>query len=371
MLEVDPTRTAVAVYAELAASQAAEIERATPTLEVALGESAPALVSQRLTPRALDVRRAAVQALLPGDLLPPGEYVVRLALAGGGAPPARALRITLPATPQEAEQRARTLRPAADFLAGLLPPFKREDALQPELLAAVLGRLEVQAAPLSGRLATAVARARAGDWPGLLAALGTEGEAGLGFAFLRGLGLYATGESAAAASQLRVAARASSDFFGTPLYLGACLATQGQERQAVGAWQTALIGEGSRTPGPYRLLADALLRTDQAPGAAELLEEALAQWPQDASLTRRLALSAALQGERARALELLAHSAHERADVNLLWAVLRLRFQDFLAGQADREGLARDARAYLAAGGPQQALVRLWLERVSAEPGAR
>lgn len=369
LIEVDLGRAPAAAYTELGAPLVAEIERTSLTFEIADDERGPALVSQPLVPRKLDARRAAVQAELPSDLLPPGDYVVRLVVraAGQSAQVTRRIQVTLPATSAEAAARARGLRPSADFLSAAVAPFKREDALAPELLESALARLASLQGPPAGRLAEAAGQARAGDWPGVLKSLGRAGESGLGADFLRGLALYATGENAAAAAQLRLAARQSPDFFGTALYLGACLAVQGQDRQAVGAWQTALIGEGARTPALYRLLADALLRTGQADGARDVLEEALEEGPEP-SLQRRLAVALALQGERVRALDLMAQVAGDARDGALLWAVLRLRFQAYLAGEGAAGALAHDARAYLAVASEHQALVQHWLRAL--EPAA-
>jgi hypothetical protein len=55
----------------------------------------------------------------------------------------------------------------------------------------------------------------------------------------------------------------------------------------------------------YRLAADALLRLGDATAADDLLKEALAAFPQDAALTRRVALARASGGDPAGALDLI------------------------------------------------------------------
>jgi hypothetical protein len=62
--------------------------------------------------------------------------------------------------------------------------------------------------------------------------------------------------------------------------MGACYAASGQDLDAIGAWQTALIAEsGSATL--YGLLGDALVRTEEAEQAVSILAEGLARFPDD------------------------------------------------------------------------------------------
>jgi hypothetical protein len=51
-----------------------------------------------------------------------------------------------------------------------------------------------------------------------------------------------------------------------------------------------------------------------------------------------------------------------------LWGVLRQRFAAHLAraAESDPAALERDARAYLAAAGPQRPLVERWLQHLAA-----
>jgi len=374
LLEGDLARRPALAYVELQSHAVQEIEAAQIRLELAAGPDQPALVSEAVQPQRLDAQRAAVQAFVLGDLLPPGRYVARLVVtpSGSGSRPwavQRAVDVSLPDTPEEAARRQKALRPPAEFAAALVPAFRREQALVPELVQAALEQLQALEPAPAPAVQHAAQRARAGDWTGLRSALGSEGQAGLGATFLRGLGLYAAGDVRAAQTQWRAATRLSTDFFPLPLYLGACLAAQGQDAEAAGAWQTALAVEALRLRPLHLLLADALLRSGQAEPARDVLEEALRSWPADADFEARLGLALALQGERARALDLLGRAAAAPgSDPRLLWGVLRLRFAAHLArgAESDPAALERDARAYLAAGGAQRTLVERWLQYLSA-----
>lgn len=374
LLDADLARRPALAYVELQSHAVQEIEAAQIRLELAAGPDQPALVSEAVQPQRLDATRAAVQAFVPSDLLPPGRYVARLVVTPsrtGSRPLAvqRAVEVSLAGTPEEVERRQKALRPPAEFAAALVPGFRREQALVPELVQAALDQLQVLEPAPAPAVQRAAQRARAGDWAGLRSVLGGEGQAGLGATFLRGLGLYASGDVKAAQTQWRAATRLSTDFFPLPLYLGACLAAQGQDTEAAGAWQTALAVEALRLRPLHLLLSDALLRSGQAEPARDALEEALRAWPGDADFEARLGLALALLGERARALDLLGRAAAAPgSDPRLLWGVLRLRFAAHLAGgrESDPAALERDARAYLAAGGPQRPLVERWLQHLAA-----
>ena len=86
--------------------------------------------------------------------------------------------------------------------------------------------------------------------------------------------------------------RASADFYPAMVYLGACYAAGGKDKEAAGAWRTALIREGD-TLALHMLLADALLRQGNGELALETLDKARARWPDDDGLKRRFAGGAA------------------------------------------------------------------------------
>jgi hypothetical protein len=104
-----------------------------------------------------------------------------------------------------------------------------------------------------------------------------------------------------------------------------------------------------------------------------VLEEGRRAWPEDARLGRDVGLAYAVAGERDAALAALRPyvDAHPE-DTRTLFVALRLSFDaEVHAAPADpsgRERLARYARAYLQADGPQRELVARWLRYAEAKP---
>jgi tetratricopeptide (TPR) repeat protein len=112
----------------------------------------------------------------------------------------------------------------------------------------------------------------------------------LATAFLKGLAFFGKNELEPAAAQFRAALDAAPDFLPAAFYLGACYAAGGRDREAVGAWQTALITE-SDARIIYDVLGDALLRMQDGDEAASILTEARDKWMDDDRFVPRLAAS--------------------------------------------------------------------------------
>ena len=126
-------------------------------------------------------------------------------------------------------------------------------------------------------------------------------DASLLASFLRGLALYRAGKIEEASKEFRASVRASPDFLPGVFYLGACYAAGGNARQAVGAWQTALIGDDP-LPEVYQLVADSYLRLGDGDEAANLLQEAGSRWPDDPRFAITSALARAANGHVTEAL---------------------------------------------------------------------
>ena len=116
--------------------------------------------------------------------------------------------------------------------------------------------------PPPGGVAAAVEDARQGRPEAMLDRLGGIGKEDARVAFLRGVSYYARGNLASALTQLQTALRLDSELFpaGGRRQLGH--AAGGKDLDAIGAWQTALIGEVG-SPVLYALLSDALVRTKE------------------------------------------------------------------------------------------------------------
>ena len=186
-------------------------------------------------------------------------------------------------------------------------------------------------------------------------------------AFLKGVSLLSQNKLEPAANAFRSAMRASADFYPAMVYLGACYAAGGKDKEASGAWRTALIKEGDALP-LHTLLADALLRQDNGEMALETLDKARSRWPADDGMKRRFVLAALLAGEYADGLLTLDDLVASKAeDEPTLAAGLLVLYEAFRTGQADRDrgegsrAHAESGRRLRAHGGPSMALIDTWL----------
>lgn len=303
-----------------------------------------------------------LQAALPIDVLPPGEYVARATVSVGGRRIAdvwKPFRVARPSLTAESP-RAVTLFPG--LVAAQSDKFDRQAVLGADVVAFFLDRLS-QKTPAGAR---AMAEARSGKFDSVLTELKASGGDDLSSAFLAGLALYAGGELDAAGRRFRDALRIDSEFFPAAFYLGACYAAAGRDRDAANAWQTSLVTE-SDAPFIYPLIGDALLRARDAKGAIAILAEAAERWPQDEQLKLRLGTAYAAAGRPADAVRALdAYLATHMDDHARLFIALRAIYEARSKGtsietpEKDRERFLRYAAAYAAAGGPQQVLVDRW-----------
>ena len=99
-------------------------------------------------------------------------------------------------------------------------------------------------------------------------------------AFLKGLSLLANRRIEPAAAAFREAMRGSADFYPAMIYLGACYAAGGKDKEAAAVWRTALIREGE-TPALHAMLADAHLRQGRGDLAYDDLAASRDRWPDD------------------------------------------------------------------------------------------
>jgi VWFA-related protein len=352
-----------------------KVSRAEVALELADSADGPVLLRVPVTlgaPRADGAREATIS--VAAGLLPPGAYSARAEVSLDGKPlaaVARPFRIAA----------ARGAAAAASPLAALLAeprPFDRSLLLGAGPLARFADRvLEIVPGPLPPGLAPALAEVRAGRPEAAADALAAPGRDDARTSFVRGVSLHARGQHAAALTQLQVALRESSELFPAAVYMGACYAALGRDLDAIGAWQTALVGEAGGSSAVYALLADALTRVKEPQQAVEILGEGLASFPDDASLRRRLALALAAAGRREEALPLLTAWVEEHpGDDEALLTTLAVLFDGFsreAAGAADgaeRARLVRFARAYVDGKGPNREVIGRWLRYLTDGPGS-
>ncbi len=364
----------LSVLVELGGRDAARVAAATVAVELADAADAPALlrIPLELAPARKDGTRVGQIGIAAG-LLPPGEYAARAAVAVEGravAAVSRPFRIVPP----------RTGAPLARApLAGLLVerrPFDGRELLKPEALGRFVDSVAaIVAGPAPAGVAAAIEEARQGRPEAMLDRLDDPGREDARVAFLRGVSFYARGNLPAALTQLQAALRQNSELFPAAVYMGACYAASGKDLDAIGAWQTALIGE-SLSPSVYALLGDALLRVKEEAQAVTILKEGLASFPEDTGLRRRLGIAHAMAGDREEALPLLTAWVDVHPDdAEALFATLALLFEGFSRETAgatpveERQRLARYAKAYVGGQGPNREVIARWLRYLESRQG--
>jgi VWFA-related protein len=359
---------------EVAGRDPARVAKATVVLELAERADGPPLLRVPVEPAAPDkdgTRRATLD--VAAGLLPPGDYAARAEISVDGRAVAVVTQPFRIAPPRAGAAVARAP------LAGLLVevrPFDPKELLTPETLGHFADRLGAAVpGPLPAGVAAAEREARQGRAEAMLDRLGDGGNDNPRVAFLRGVSYYARGNLSAALTQLQTALRLNSELFPAAVYMGACYAASGKDLDAIGAWQTALIGEVG-TPVLYALLSDALVRSKEQEQAISILSEGLAAFPDDVGLRRRLGMAYAVAGRGEEALPLLTSwvDAHP-ADQEALFATLALLFEGFsreTAGAAppeERQRLTRYAKAYVEGKGPNREVIERWLRYLESRAG--
>jgi tetratricopeptide (TPR) repeat protein len=264
--------------------------------------------------RALDPGEADARGRIPfaaAASVVPGRYLVKVAAvssdgrlgsvdrlvdlsalgadAGGGV-----------ATPgATASGTATGTRAALLQLPPLVPAFHRQAVLRGDPLRLALAQLAERPAASAPGVTGALKAAEGGSFPapdGGDVPSGDPPDPALA-AMLRGLGLLEADRTNDALTQFKAALDDSPDLSAALVYAGACYAATGHDREAAGAWQTALIDDPTARP-IYTLLIDALLRLGDHARARDVLARASARWPSDLELARRQVIALAAAGDR-------------------------------------------------------------------------
>ena len=356
---------AMQAIVEIAATDPRSLRDTRVAFEVAESAGGPAIVSEggRFA-GAHDARRSAAAVLNVG-VLPAGRYVARAVVQVPGHEPVTTARPfdIAPRRPRAAPSRMAAGRPAeVGRMRPPIPPFKKDDVLAPAVVNPFIDHVlhEYSPSPAAREALEAIKAGNLRD-----PAKGSREIGDLGLAFAQGLSLLARDRPAEADAYFRAALRQSSDFIGAAFYLGATHAAAGRDRDAVGAWQTALIGEVG-APGIYPVLIDGLLRLGEAEDALATLAEAEPTFTDRTQYIRRLVQACALAGRYDQALP-LAHEylADRPDDRDLLFVAMQLIFEGHasgtLADEAAEIGRFRQyAERYEALNGPQALVVRGW-----------
>jgi tetratricopeptide (TPR) repeat protein len=341
-------------------------------------DAAPLISAEASLSRPEKTGHWAAGARLNLTLLPPGDYVLTATVldnkrtVGRTARPIRIER-TVPVAA------GATASPRVSFAAGesgsLVKAFSRQDVLGRDTLDYFLGRLRTASPDAATDASPAAAAAALLDarYDMAMASLVPTDPKLLSTTFLKGLALFGKGELELAAAQFRAALDTAPDFLPAAFYLGACYAAGRRDREAVGAWQTALITE-SDARIIYDVLGDALLRLQDGDESANLLREARDKWADDDRLVPRLAASEALRRNPQEAVSLLdGYIARHPSDAEALLLALRLLYEAKSAGGRistaadDIASARRYADLYKAAAGPNQALVDRWVGYISGK----
>lgn len=187
--------------------------------------------------------------------LPPGPYILRAKVTSGKegiGEVRRAFAVTeAPRTVAGTVGAAPTVvgrpsgvRPVARLPISAAPPFALDQVLAPPVLGVFLDRVAERPDAAAAPVRELLDRART-KGPGGLVVADAEAAAAPG-AFLKGLSLLADRKLEPAAAAFRDAMRVSADFYPAMIYLGACYAAGGRDKEAAAVWRTALIREGKR-----------------------------------------------------------------------------------------------------------------------------
>ena len=356
--------------------ESSELADADVVFDIAATADGPALVQSTasIMPESQDGRMIA-QGLADMRVLPPGVYVARARVrtaSGSRGEVRRSFAVTAAAAAPLADAVAvtsstRTAAPRPSMRAvSAVPPFAIDQVLAPPVLGVFLDRVASRADAASPQIQDLLTRARSDGLAALSISDAMAKESPVA-AFLRGLALLSEKQLERAAQEFKGAMRASSDFYPAMVYLGACYAAGGNDKEAAGAWRTALIKE-SDAIALHVILADALLRQDKGQLALQTLDEARSRWPADDGLKRRFVLAALLAGEYGDGLLTLEELVAQKADDEpSLIAGLLILYEAFVNGrpvegvEQDRARMQRLADAYRARGGPSVALIDTWL----------
>jgi VWFA-related protein len=366
----------VSAMIELTGDQAA-LGRTKVMLQVSDAENGNPLVN--VEPR--QVQRGNVRAFAATmrlGVLPAGEYVARAIITAPGQPETRLTRpFMLAPTAMAAVEPPPDLRvpidpdapaaPAAPSrILAPVPRFAAETVLTPNVVQPFLDGL-ADMHPPSPDVEKVIENARSGNYDAPDAPGGSR-EDELNLAFVRGLRALSRGETAQAAAWFQQTLKGADDFLGAAFYLGATHALSGRDREAIGAWQMALLSDN---PGAvYPVLVDALLRVGDGRQALEVLEEAPSAWQNDNDRLRREAIAHAMIGDFSGALPMLKDQLDntKNDDQPLLFVALQVLFrmhqQDKSLSPDNLQRFRNYVERHQKLGGPDRALVETWRRAV-------
>ena len=351
--------------------------RAKVTLQIADAENGNALVNVE----ARQVQRGNVRAFAATmrlGVLPPGEYVARALI---NVPSQPEMRLTRPfmlsptamaaaepppdlGVPRDPDAPPAPVAPSR--IVAPVPRFSAQTILTPGVVQPFLDGL-ADMHPPSADVEAVIEKARGGTYDAPTAPAASPDDE-LNLAFVRGLNALSKGEIAQAAAWFQQTLKGASDFLGAAFYLGATHALSGRDREAIGAWQMALLSENPAAV--YPALVDALLRVGDGRQALEVLEEAPSAWEDDNARLRREAMALAMVGDFSGALPKLKDQLDNTRndDQPLLFVALQVLFkmhqQDKSLSPDNLDRFRSYVERHQKLGGPDRALVETWRRAV-------
>ncbi|MEO7132922.1 MAG: tetratricopeptide repeat protein, partial [Vicinamibacterales bacterium] len=365
----------VSAMIEMTGSDQGLLGRTKVTLQISDAENGNALVNVEARQVARGKIRAFTAQMRLG-VLPPGEYVARAVIATPGQPEmrlTRAFMLSPVADTSEPTDLGVPLDPdappapvAPSKILAPVPRFSARAVLVPEVVLPFLEGLSDMHPP-SPSVEAVIEKAKNGNYDAP-AERGESPDDELNLAFVRGLGALSKGEVAQAAAWFQQTLKGASDFLGAAFYLGATHAVSGRDREAIGAWQMALLSEN---PGAvYPALVDALLRTGDGRQALDVIEEAPDAWPNDDERLKREALALAMIGDYSGALPKLKDQLDNTNmnDQPLLFVAIQVLYKMHQQDKSLSPDNLQRFRSYVdrhqKLGGPDRAIVETWRRAV-------
>jgi tetratricopeptide (TPR) repeat protein len=255
---------------------------------------------------------------------------------------------------------------AASKILAPVPRFSARTILVPEVVQPFLEGL-ADMHPPSPEVEAVIEKAKTGNYD-ITVERGVNPDDELNLNFVRGLSALSKGEVSQAAAWFQQTLKGASDFLGAAFYLGATHAVSGRDREAIGAWQMALLSENPAAV--YPALVDALLRTGDGRQALDVLEEAPSAWSSDDERLKREAMALAMLGDFSGALPKLKDQLDNtnRDDQPLLFVAIqvlyRMHQQDKSLSPDNVERFRSYVERHQKLGGPDRAIVETWRRAV-------
>ena len=367
----------VSAMLELTGGDQSLLGRAKVTLQIADAENGNPLVNVEARQAQRGNVRAFAATMRLG-VLPPGEYIARALI---NVPNQPELRLTRPfmlsptamaaaepppdlGVPRDPDAPPAPVAPSR--IVAPVPRFSAQTILTPGVVQPFLDGL-ADMHPPSAEVEAVIEKARGGSYEAPTAPAASPDDE-LNLAFVRGLGALSKGEIAQAAAWFQQTLKGASDFLGAAFYLGATHALSGRDREAIGAWQMALLSENPAAV--YPALVDALLRVGDGRQALEVLEEAPSAWDDDNARLRREAMALAMVGDFSGALPKLKDQLDNTRndDQPLLFVALQVLFkmhqQDKSLSPDNLDRFRSYVERHQKLGGPDRALVETWRRAV-------